>query len=122
MNTALGLIESDLQMESIDNIDNAKYKGNVILDNFDVGAILNQKDVGRVTMNIDVDGKGFTQKLLNTTFVGDVNKVTYNGYTYRNIIVDGYFKQPIFQGKVFVNDPNLYMDFDGNIDLSQKRK
>ncbi|TDP60831.1 uncharacterized protein DUF490 [Flavobacterium dankookense] len=122
MNTALGLIESDLQMESIDNIDNAKYKGNVILDNFDVGAILNQKDLGRVTMNIDVDGKGFTQKLLNTTFVGDVNKVTYNGYTYRNIIVDGYFKQPIFQGKVFVNDPNLYMDFDGNINLSRKEK
>lgn len=122
MNTALGLIESDLHMENIDNIDNAKYKGNVILDNFDVGTIFNQKDVGRVTMNIDVDGKGFTQKLLNTTFVGDVNRIAYNGYTYRNIIVDGYFKQPIFKGKVFVNDPNLYMDFDGNIDLSKREK
>jgi hypothetical protein len=122
MNTALGLIESDLHMENIDNIDNAKYKGNVILDNFDVGTILNQKDVGRVTMNIDVDGKGFTQKLLNTTFVGDVNRIAFNGYTYKNIIVDGYFKQPIFSGKVFVNDPNLYMDFDGNINLSKREK
>ncbi len=122
MNTALGLIESDLHMTNIDNIDNARYKGNVILDNFDVGAISGQKDLGKVSMNIDVDGKGFTQKLLDTSFEGDIYKLAYNGYTYTNILADGYFKQPIFKGKVFVNDPNLYMDFSGNVDLSKKEK
>jgi hypothetical protein len=120
MNTALGIIESDLHMSDINNIDNAKYNGNIILDNFDVGAMINDKDIGRVSMNLDVDGKGFTQKYINTTFAGDVFQLKYNGYNYTKIIVDGSFKQPIFKGKFYINDPNLFMDFNGILDLSKK--
>ena len=120
MNTALGIVESDLQISDIQNIDNAKYQGTIILDNFDIGDFLNRKDFGKTSLNLDVYGQGFTQKYLNTTFVGDVKKVYYNGYTYSNINVDAYFKQPVFKGKLNVNDPNLFMDFDGLVDLSKK--
>ncbi|WP_374549063.1 translocation/assembly module TamB domain-containing protein [Flavobacterium sp.] len=122
MNSDLGLVESNLYINDIDNIDKAKYKGTVILDNFNVGAITNQNDVGLVSLNIDVEGEGFKQKYLNTTFIGDIYKIRYNGYTYSKIIVDGKFKQPYFKGKVFVNDPNLYMDFDGLVDLGKREK
>ena len=120
MNTALGIIESDLHMSDIDNIDNAKYNGNIILDNFDVGAMLNDKSIGKVTMNLNVEGKGFTKKYVNTSFAGDVFQLKYNGYNYTKIIVDGSFKQPIFKGKFYINDPNLFMDFSGILDLSKK--
>jgi hypothetical protein len=120
MNTALGIVESDLHMSDINNIDNAKYNGNIILDNFDIGAMVNDKDIGRVSLNLDVDGKGFTQKYLNTSFAGDVFQVKYNGYNYTKIIVDGSFKQPIFKGQFYINDPNLFMDFNGTLDLSKK--
>ena len=120
MNTALGIIESDLHMSDIDNIDNAKYNGNIILDHFDVGAILNDKTIGEVTMNLDVEGKGFTKKYVNTSFAGDVFQLKYNGYNYTKIIVDGSFKQPIFKGEFYINDPNLFMDFSGILDLSKK--
>ena len=120
MNTALGIIESDLHMSDIDNIDNAKYNGNIILDHFDVGAMLNDKTIGKVTMNLDVEGKGFTKKYINTSFAGDVFQLKYNGYNYTKIIVDGSFKQPIFKGKFYINDPNLFMDFSGILDLSKK--
>ncbi|MGV3696079.1 translocation/assembly module TamB domain-containing protein [Flavobacterium sp.] len=120
MNTALGIIESDLHMSDIDNIDNAKYSGNIILDGFDVGSMINDKSIGKVSLNLDVDGQGFTQKYINTSFAGDVFQVKYNGYNYTKIIVDGSFKQPIFKGKFYVNDPNLFMDFNGVLDLSKK--
>jgi hypothetical protein len=120
MNTALGIIESDLHMSDIDNIDNAKYNGNIILDHFDVGAMLNDKTIGKVTMNLDVEGKGFTKKYINTSFAGDVFQLKYNGYNYTKIIVDGSFNQPIFKGKFNINDPNLFMDFSGILDLSKK--
>ncbi|MBC7605460.1 MAG: translocation/assembly module TamB [Burkholderiales bacterium] len=120
MATALGNIQSDLVMTNIDNIDNASYKGNIILEEFNIGAFLSRKDLGKVTLNIDVDGKGFVQKNLNTSFSGDVYKLYYNGYTYSKIIVDGKFKNPIFQGKLFVNDPNLFLDFDGMVNLGRK--
>ena len=119
MNTALGIVESDLHMSNLNNIDNANYKGNIILDGFDVGAMINDKTIGKVSLNLDVDGKGFTQKYLNTTFVGDIFQLKYNGYNYTKVIVDGSFKEPIFSGKFYVNDPNLFMDFNGKVDLSK---
>ena len=69
---------------------------------------------------VTIEGQGFTQKYLNTSFVGDIYKLKFNNYNYSNIIVDGKFKQPIFSGKVIANDPNLYMDFNGTVDLSAK--
>ncbi|WP_235922019.1 translocation/assembly module TamB domain-containing protein [Flavobacterium phycosphaerae] len=120
MNTDLGLVESDLHMSNLNTIDNAKYSGNVILDHFDVGALINDKTIGKVSLNLDVEGKGFTRKYLNTSFVGDIAEVRYNGYTYTKIIVDGSFKEPIFKGKFYINDPNLFMDFNGTVDLSKK--
>jgi len=120
MNTDLGIVESDLHMSNLNTIDNAKYNGNVILDNFDVGTLINDKTIGKVSLNLDVEGKGFTRKYLNTSFVGDVSQVKYNGYNYTKIIVDGSFKEPIFKGKFYVNDPNLFMDFNGTVDLSKR--
>lgn len=59
MTSALGKVESDLVMENINFIDNATYLGNVVLGNFDIGTFLENKDLGKVTLNLDVDGKGF---------------------------------------------------------------
>lgn len=120
MTTSLGNIQSDLTLNNMTNIDNASYKGYVILERFDLGAFLGRKDVGAVTLNLDVDGKGFTEKYLNTTFSGDVYKIHYNGYTYQNVVLNGSFVNPVFKGKVNINDPNLFMDFDGAMTLSRK--
>ncbi|MFV8375958.1 translocation/assembly module TamB domain-containing protein [Flavobacterium sp. LB1P71] len=120
MITALGKVTSNLEIQNIDVIDKASYVGNVILENFDVGALFERKDVGRVSMNIDVDGKGFKQKYLDTAIKGDISKIEYNNYTYTNVVVNGTFKMPNYKGQVSVNDPNLSMTFDGLLDLSKK--
>ena len=120
LQTKLGNLASKLVMTNIDNIDNATYSGNIILDSFDVGSFLNRKDVGKVTMDVDVDGKGFVEKYIDTKFSGEVKSIHYNGYTYTNILADGSFKKPIFKGKINVNDPNLFFDFDGVVDFSKR--
>ncbi|MDG2431028.1 translocation/assembly module TamB domain-containing protein, partial [Flavobacterium sp.] len=120
MNSDLGKLQSVFTMDDIDFIDKASYSGNVILEKFELGTFLERKDLGMISMNIDVDGKGFTEKYLNTGVKGDITKIDYNNYTYNNVVVDGYFKIPNYRGKVSVNDPNLIMDFDGLIDLSKK--
>ena len=120
MATALGIVKSNLVMTNIDNIDAATYKGKVILENFDLGTFLNRKDVGKATLDLDVDGKGFTEKYLKTKFNGNISNFRYNNYTYTNVVVNGDFVKPIFNGKVSINDPNLIMNFEGVIDLSKK--
>lgn len=120
MSTQLGNVISNLEIQNIDNIDKASYIGNVILEDFDIGTLIEQQDLGRITMNIDVDGKGFKQKYLNTAIKGDVSKIDYKNYSYSNIIVDGTLKSPKYKGQISINDPNLSMNFDGLLDLSNK--
>ncbi|WP_325202028.1 translocation/assembly module TamB domain-containing protein [Flavobacterium sp.] len=120
--SALGKVESKLSMTNIDNINNASYKGYVSLNNFDLGPLTGRKDIERATLDLNVDGKGFDQKHLNTSVKGNIHQFRYNGYTYQNVTLDGTMKMPYFKGYFNSNDPNLRMDFKGLIDLSSKVK
>ena len=120
MRTALGNVKSNFVMQSIDFIDKVSYVGNVILDQFDLGTFVSEKDLGMVSLDFAIDGIGFTEKFLNTKINGKVSKLDFNNYSYSNIEVNGNFKMPIYQGKVSVADPNLNMTFDGLIDWSKK--
>ncbi|WP_228012064.1 translocation/assembly module TamB domain-containing protein [Flavobacterium hungaricum] len=120
MGTDLGNGQVELHMNNMDFIDKASYSGNIILDNFNIGAVLARKDLGKTTLNLDVDGVGFTEKYLNTIIKGDIAKLDYNKYTYNNIIVNGNFKLPYYKGQIAINDPNLNLTFDGLVDLSKR--
>lgn len=120
MTTQLGKVNSDLSIENMNLTDKAAYVGNVVLEDFDIGLLLDRKDVGKVSLNLDVDGKGFSEKYLNTSIKGDVTQIEYNNYTYNNVVLNGNFKSGLYKGQVSVSDPNLNMNFDGLVDLSKK--
>lgn len=120
MASDLGNGEIDLHMNNIDFIDKASYSGNIVLNNFDLGTLLQRKDIGKTTLNLNVDGIGFSKKYLNTIVKGDISKLDYNKYTYNNIVVNGNFKLPYYKGQIAVNDPNLNLTFDGLVDLSKR--
>ncbi|WP_232505653.1 translocation/assembly module TamB domain-containing protein [Flavobacterium crassostreae] len=116
----LGKVQSVLALKNIDFIDKASYVGTVTLDNFDLGSLLDQKDLGKTSMNIAVDGIGFTEKYLNTALNGVITKIDFKDYTYTNVTVNGNFKIPNYTGQITIKDPNLNMHFDGLLDLSNK--
>ncbi|MFM7017897.1 translocation/assembly module TamB domain-containing protein [Flavobacterium sp.] len=120
--TQLGGVSSKLQITNLKTIDNASYNGTLNLDNFNLGSFLNRSDLGYATLQSKVEGKGFIEKYLDTKISGNIQNFTYNGYNYKNIIADGFIKKPIFKGKINVNDPNLFFDFDGLVDFSNQEK
>ena len=115
--TNIGKIAADIDINNIDNVIAAKYNGKIALQNFDLGKFLNRKDLGQTTLNLVIDGSGFSQKNVNAKTSGTISKVFYNQYLYSNITVDGVFKSPLFQGKLHIDDPNLKMEFDGLINI-----
>jgi len=118
INTALGFIKSDLILTNVNDINQAAYKGNVIFDQFNIGAFLENPNLGEISSNLDVDGLGFEKESLRTRIKGDVYTFYYNTYTYQNINVNGKYKQGVFNGKLVVNDNNLKLNFNGLADLS----
>lgn len=122
IDTDLGFIKSNLKLTNIDNIDNASYIGNVALDEFNIGELINDPLVKNTSLNLDVNGKGFTIKNLNTKVTGDVFVLNYNNYTYRDIMIAGNLGNSIFNGIMQIEDLNLQLDFNGLADFSEDLK
>ncbi|MBN4084904.1 translocation/assembly module TamB domain-containing protein [Flavobacteriaceae bacterium AH-315-B10] len=119
IDTKLGYIISNLEMNNIDEINNASYKGNIVLDDFYLGILMNDPKVGKVSVNLDVEGKGFTKQHLNTFVTGDVYNLEYNNYSYNDIVVSGNIQDMIFNGDLVVNDKNLDLQFNGLVNFSK---
>ncbi len=119
IDTKLGYIITNLEMNNIDEIDNASYKGNIALDNFNLGILMNNPKVGKISVNLDVVGKGFTKQLLNTFVEGDIYNLEYNNYSYDDIMVSGNIQDMIFNGNLVANDKNLDLQFNGLVDFSK---
>ena len=82
INTDLGFIDSDIQITKLNDIDNALYKGNIVLDTFDLGTFIDDKKVGQVSLNLDVDGQGFVAKSIDTEIKGTIFQLNYNNYNF----------------------------------------
>jgi hypothetical protein len=119
IHTSLGDLTTDISLK----LKNGKsyYKGNLITNHFDLGKFSGfKKDIGDITMNINVDGEGFSKKELKANFTGDIKQIVIKNYEYNNVDVKGGFENQIFTGFVSVKDENVSFDFDGKIDLSKK--
>ncbi|TBN06919.1 translocation/assembly module TamB [Hyunsoonleella flava] len=119
MNTELGFIKSDLHITKINDIDNASYKGKMVLDTFDLGTFIEDPKVGQVSLNLDVNGQGFLAETIDTEIKGDVYALNYNNYNYNKTQVSGKIRNKIFDGILLVNDDNLKLKFNGLIDYSE---
>ncbi|TNJ46626.1 translocation/assembly module TamB [Tamlana fucoidanivorans] len=122
INTELGFVDSTLEVNKIDDIDNGVYKGNVIFEAFDFGTFLGDSKIGIGSLNFDVNGKGFTAEKLDTRVKGQIFQLVYNGYDYKNVRVSGNIMNKIFDGNLNVNDRNLKMNFTGLVDFSDNVK
>lgn len=119
INTDLGVVDSDLEITTINDIDNASYKGNIILEKFDFGTFLETSEIGKASLNFDVKGKGFVTETINTQVKGDIFEVMYNGYNYHGIKVAGNVRNKIFDGNLISTDKNLKLNFLGLVDFSE---
>lgn len=120
LDSEIGSIISDLEINNIKNINEASYKGNISLNNFNVGKFFNNNNFGNVSLEGEVNGSGFLLDNINTSFVGTISDLNFNKYTYRNISANGQYQNNKFDGELIIDDDNFKMQFNGLADLSSK--
>lgn len=119
LKTSIGSITTDLSLK----MKNGKpyYKGKVKTNHFQLGKFFEMsKDIGDITMNVNVDGSGFSKGDLDVNVTGNINQVVIKNYEYNNAKVEGGFKDKIFNGFLAVADENISFDFKGRIDVSHE--
>jgi hypothetical protein len=118
--TAIGAADLDLEMKNYTDLNQATYVGNAILNKFNIGKLAGTTSLGKMTANLTFDGRGFSQETVNTKVKGTVSSFTFEDYTYKNIKIEGRLKNPIFDGDLIIDDPNLKMEFKGLVDVSKE--
>ncbi|RKD13184.1 hypothetical protein BCY91_10180 [Pelobium manganitolerans] len=87
-----------------------KYNAIVDINNFDVGSLIKNDSLGRISLRAKVNGTGLDPKTANANLDGTLVKAVFNGYTYKNLALKGNIANSVFKAQAGMQDPNL--DFD----------
>lgn len=115
--TKLGRLVSDVNMK-IDKNGVPSYTGNVKTFDFDIGSLIDEPLLNRITSTLNIKGRGIELNSLYESLEGNVNYLDFNGYRYTNVKVDGIFEKKNFNGNLDINDPNVKLNFTGGVNLN----
>jgi len=115
--TNLGTITSDINMK-IPHRGVPAYSGKIATGNFQLGKLLEVNELGAISFEGNIKGKGFSSATLNTALDGNFAALEYNNYNYQHITVNGNMEKKLFNGSVKINDPNVIAELDGDIDFN----
>ena len=118
LRTGLGTVKTDVNMK-LPKGGNPVYSGNVSTDNFNLGPLLKNEELGFVSFNAKLKGAGFDPTSGRVALSANVNYVDFNKYRYKNIKADGEINNKVFDGKLQINDPNIDLDLNGLVDFSK---
>ncbi len=112
--TKLADLNLDLDIQNLRSLSKVAYKGKVKANRLNLRAILPKyQDLGTASLNLSLDGKGIDPTKMESRILGQIQHFDFKGYRYRNMQVNGEIAEGNFNGKFFIKDPNLSLDFDG---------
>lgn len=85
------IAKADLRRKNRETFD---VKAN--LQSLQIGKLIQNKDLGSITAQINAKGQGLDPKTMSAVLSGDVRSATYNGYTYQNMNLKGKINRGIY--------------------------
>ena len=117
LRTALGNVTGLVRLTAATQDRPLHYAGELEAMNFQLGRLLAEEDLGRVTMEMDFDGHAAEKEYPDMKVKGLVSALEYKDYTYERIDLDGEYRQGGFNGTMRVDDENLQLSMNGNFNL-----
>ncbi len=118
--TGDGAVTTDLKMKLGKGKD--IYEGRVITNGLNIGKLLGIPDLGKVTFDGTVAGKGFDANTLKLKFDGKVKSAIFNNYNYTNVAAKGTITGSLINADMEINDPNLDGFIHAKLDLKAKKQ
>jgi hypothetical protein len=115
--TKLGRFDPDINLK-IGKSGVPSYSGKINTYAFDLGALLDEKSLGRATLQANVKGSGTTLKDLTEKVDAHINSIDFKGYEYKTVTLNGTFIKKIASAKITIDDKNVKLNINGNINLN----
>jgi len=118
--TSLGTVRSDLNMK-LPRGSEPVYSGNISTDQFNLGGFLDDPQLGFLSMEGVIKGRGLSANTRNAEITGKIRFVDFNDYRYHNITVsEGKLNKSQFEGGLTINDENAGLSLKGLIDFNKE--
>lgn len=114
--TALGAITTDGTFRADSLFEHMEYDARVVGRKFRLGRMFDVAQMGTLTLDartkgVIVDGKASGE------LKAHVRELTYNGYVYDDLHINGQYQPQRYQGQFDIKDPLLDMSFDGVVNV-----
>lgn len=119
--TSLGIIKTDILfgLNPKPGI-SSSVEGKVYTAGFDLGRLLQNKDLNKTAFNISVNLEKPKFGKLRGDAKGTIANFDYKGYNYEDITLDANYDGLRVDGHVNIDDPNGALDINGMFDFSKK--
>lgn len=114
--TRLGTVSTDLLLRP-DTARTIDFEGKLRAQDFDLGTLLNAREnIGRISLSVSVSG--VSGRSINAGLKGTIQRFEFRDYNYSNIALAGHLKDKTYDGSLKINDPNVNLEFLGQVNLS----
>lgn len=113
LRTSLGELVAQAEL----NLRKETYKGRIQIRELNVGTLLNQPEtMGNLNMRLSADGEGLSMETVNAKVNAVVNEFVYNGYSYKNLTLDGRLTRQFYEGTIALADENANFTLKADLD------
>lgn len=120
LNTSIGKIKADINMKLPEN-NVPEYSGKIFTESFNIGRLIKNSAIGKISLDGAVAGKGFDIASVNTKFNGKIFSIELASKKFYNAEISGEFIKKKFSGLFNIDDTHLKINnLNGILDFTQK--
>lgn len=117
LNSDAGVLQAKARFDFEQDYSNAKYKGDLQLSNFDLTKISRDSLLGPANLAVHFEGEGLAAAEWNTSLTARLDDLTYRGYAFDQLLLDGVLEPKLVQANIRMGDPNLGFRCQGRIPI-----
>ena len=117
LNSSIGNISMDISIKP-NQQKTTNFSGEISANGFDLGKLTENQLLGRTSLKANIKGSTDHSNNIEALTDATIYSIEANEYEYNNIKISGNLTNKTYVGTVFLDDPNLKLNFMGKVDFS----
>ena len=122
INSDYGFSNLNIKFHFPDSLNNPSFDGTIDFNKFNLGSLLNFKNLGEVNFKTKINGSGLDKDNFFANISFQDAKIFFDNYYYNNLSLNADLSYNLFRGDLRINDRNCKVQLNGELDFSDNNK